>query len=107
MKLLPLQGALLIAFIPRALPWAKSFCPYRACCLKGALPFQGVLIIGVDDLYISFDKRFSEIPLSPIRPEGADALRLWYAVREKPCPQHALKGQKLIAQGSALGCFGR
>ena len=32
-KLLPLQGALLIAFIPRALPWAKSFCPFRACCL--------------------------------------------------------------------------
>ena len=32
-KLLPLQGALLIAFIPRALPWARSFCPFRACCL--------------------------------------------------------------------------
>ena len=32
-KLLPLQGDLLIAFIPRALPWAKSFCPFRACCL--------------------------------------------------------------------------
>ena len=47
------------------------------------------------------------VPLSPIRPEGAEALRLWYAVREKPCPQHALKGQKLIAQGSALGCLGR
>ena len=29
-KLLPLQGDLLIAFIPRALPWAKSFCPFRA-----------------------------------------------------------------------------
>ena len=25
-----LQGALLIAIIPRALPWAKSFCPFRA-----------------------------------------------------------------------------
>ena len=48
-----------------------------------------------------------EITLSPTRPEGAEALRLWYAVREKPYPQHALKGQKLIAQGSALGCFGR
>jgi hypothetical protein len=32
-KLLPLQGDLLIAFIPRALPWGKSFCPFRACCL--------------------------------------------------------------------------
>ena len=26
-----LQGALLIAIIPRALPWAISFCPFRAC----------------------------------------------------------------------------
>ena len=32
-KLLPLQGALLTVTIPRALPWAKSFCPFRACCL--------------------------------------------------------------------------
>ena len=32
-KLLPLQGALLTVIIPRALPWAKSFCPFRACCL--------------------------------------------------------------------------
>ena len=31
-KLLPLQGVLLIAIIPRVLPWAKSFCPFRACC---------------------------------------------------------------------------
>ena len=31
LKLLPLQGALLIAFIPRALPSARSFCPFRAC----------------------------------------------------------------------------
>ena len=29
-KLLPLQGALLNASIPRALPWAGSFCPFRA-----------------------------------------------------------------------------
>ena len=31
LKLLPLQGALLTDIIPRALPWAKSFCPFRAC----------------------------------------------------------------------------
>ena len=31
-KLLPLQGDLLIAITPRALPWARSFCPFRACC---------------------------------------------------------------------------
>ena len=34
LKLLPLQGALLIAIIPRAMPWARSFCPFRACCLR-------------------------------------------------------------------------
>ena len=26
-----LQGALQIGIIPRAMPWAKSFCPFRAC----------------------------------------------------------------------------
>ena len=29
-KLLPLQGARLIALIPRVLSWAGSFCPFRA-----------------------------------------------------------------------------
>ena len=24
-------------------PWAKSFCPFRACCFKELLPLQGVL----------------------------------------------------------------
>ena len=33
-KLLPLQGARFATHKkPRALPWAKSFCPFRACCL--------------------------------------------------------------------------
>ena len=31
-KLLPLQGALLTVTIPRALPWAKSFCPFYYIC---------------------------------------------------------------------------
>ena len=44
LKLLPLQGALQIGIIPRALPWAKSFCPFRACCLHWLLPFQSVLL---------------------------------------------------------------
>ena len=44
LKLLPLQGASLNAFIPRALPWARSFCPFRACCC-GLLDHQGVLLI--------------------------------------------------------------
>ena len=50
LKLLPLQGALLIAIIPRALPWAKSFCPlpfpsagdrwFRACCSLELLTYH-------------------------------------------------------------------
>ena len=31
LKLLPLQGALLTAVYTQALPWARSFCPFRAC----------------------------------------------------------------------------
>ena len=31
LKLLPLQGAELQQLLPRALPWARSFCPFRAC----------------------------------------------------------------------------
>ena len=30
LKLLPLQGALLNTMIPRALPWARRGCPFRA-----------------------------------------------------------------------------
>ena len=72
LKLLPLQGALLIALypgrcpglwasapsgraacvfcpanclIPRALPWAVSFCPFRACCLR-LLQRKSVHILG-------------------------------------------------------------
>ena len=33
--------------------------------------------------------------------------RVRLARAESPYKQHALKGQKLLAQGSALGCFGR
>ena len=49
LKLLPLQGALLIAFIPRVLPWAKSFCPFRACSC-GLLDHLGVAAVG----YLTF-----------------------------------------------------
>ena len=31
LRLLPLQGARRIALIPRVLPWARCFCPFRAC----------------------------------------------------------------------------
>ena len=43
LKLLPLQGALLIASIPRALPWARSFCPFRACCFRSLWTFSPLL----------------------------------------------------------------
>ncbi len=42
LKLLPLQGALLNAIVPRALPWAKSFCPFRACWVI-LIVLEGVL----------------------------------------------------------------
>ncbi|RHK46289.1 hypothetical protein DW064_13460, partial [Segatella copri] len=32
LKLLPLQGDRFASVKPRALPWARSFCPFRACC---------------------------------------------------------------------------
>ena len=41
LKLLPLQGALFCdPQKPRALPWAKSFCPFRVCCLYELLAFR-------------------------------------------------------------------
>jgi len=48
LKLLPLQGALLTDLIPRAMPWAKSFCPFRACWVisiiqEGVLGFMAFL----------------------------------------------------------------
>ena len=33
---------MLIAIIPRAMPWARSFCPFRACCFW-SLGLQPVL----------------------------------------------------------------
>ncbi len=27
-----------IAIIPRAMPWARGFCPFRACCFWGFCP---------------------------------------------------------------------
>ena len=42
-KLLPLQGALLATIIPRAMPWARSFCPFRACCFWNFWAFSPYL----------------------------------------------------------------
>ena len=55
-KAFALTGRIADCLIPRALPWAKSFCPFRACCCgllgllgvaayMGILPFLGVLLI--------------------------------------------------------------
>jgi len=33
-KAFALTGRQANAHKPRALPWAKSFCPFRACCLR-------------------------------------------------------------------------
>ncbi len=35
--------AFLIVIAPRAMPWAKSFCPFRACCFWKLLGLQPVL----------------------------------------------------------------
>ena len=49
LKLLPLQGARFATHKkPRALPWAKSFCPFRACCLYepfGRAAYMGFLAL--------------------------------------------------------------
>ena len=40
------SGRIADCLIPRALPWAKSFCPFRACCLYGLLGLQGDAVMG-------------------------------------------------------------
>ena len=50
LKAFALSGRIANIFIiPRVLPWARGFCPFRACCCKTSLPFQGVLL--QDSLY--------------------------------------------------------
>ena len=98
--LLPLQGVSCISLIPRALPWAKSFCPFRACCC-GLLVLQGVLLwafgssgrAAVD--FLSFLGVLLLWALNTLTPFCTIEIIL-----------HALKGQKLLAQGNALGYFG-
>ena len=54
-KLLPLQGARFATHKkPRAQPWAKSFCPFRACCLYepfGRAAYMGFLAFMACCLY--------------------------------------------------------
>ena len=63
-KLLPLQGALPIAIIPRAMPWAKSFCPFRACCLYGFQLLHPVLESYAKVLLLYFHKNGAVLNLS-------------------------------------------
>ena len=43
-KAFALTGRLADCYLPRALPWARSFCPFRACCFHELLDHQGVLL---------------------------------------------------------------
>ena len=56
-KLLPLQGALLTDIIPRALPWAKSFCPFRRV--------GETSVINTKEIQVGFRKSFEQAPSSP------------------------------------------
>ena len=55
-KLLPLQGARFATHKkPRALPWAKSFCPFRACCLYepfGRVAYMSFLAFRACGIYL-------------------------------------------------------
>ena len=47
-KAFALTGRLVCAIrLPRALPWAKSFCPFRACCQKLASALSFALPFGL------------------------------------------------------------
>ena len=118
LKLLPLQGALLIDIIPRALPWAKSFCPFRACCcglldLLGVAAYMGFWAFMALLLWLLITQHALLYGCNyPARPP------VWLNLPNTPSCMvelpstpfctieiilHALKGQKLLAQGNALG----
>ena len=60
------QGDRLALSLPRVLPWAKSFCPFRAC---GALPFRyAPVTVGSGRVGLTSEYAY---PLDSIK-EGAD-----------------------------------
>ena len=60
-KLLPLQGALLIAIIPRAMPWARSFCPFRACePMNEACMRKKVACVSMNEVFFQGTKKIVE-----------------------------------------------
>ena len=88
-----------------------DFAIFSPHALKGQkLLAQGMLLIGVADLYLTFNKRFSEITLFPTRPEGAEAHSpghrpgLFWAVTCRPVRAKALK---LLAIYKAVALTGR
>ena len=89
---------------PRALPWAKSFCPFRACCLcpfpwaKSFCPFRAC---GAKLARLLLHSQVSQVVY--VRAEGPKALSPGQRKKSSSLLQHALKGQKLLAQGNALG----
>ena len=87
-KAFALTGRIADCLIPRALPWAKGFCPFRACCLYGLLARQGIAAyMGcLDFRALLSHANFAEFSSCMVE-----------------ITQHALKGQKLLAQGNALG----
>ena len=66
MMLLPLQGALLIPCLPRAMPWARCFCPFRAC---------GANLRNFNYLRISFSAKLARM------------LVLWLSMRMNSCAE--------------------
>ena len=54
------QGALQTAFIPRALPWAKSFCPFRACCVNSTVQFE-IFFLYYINVFLSLQNLCSKV----------------------------------------------
>ena len=43
------------------MPWARSFCPFRAYCFKELLPFQGMLLLGAFGLSARFNRTVRKV----------------------------------------------
>ena len=107
-ELLPFQGVLLWAAWPSGCA-AMGCLTFRACCLYGLLGLQGVLLIWASWPFgraaVGF-WTFMAMLLWASWPFG----RCCYCFKLPNSPSctveiilHALKGQKLLAQGNALG----
>ena len=94
-RLLPLQGARWIALIPRVLPWARSFCPFRACEIK-------VLFTFLLFYFFTFKLRIL-IYLSPVFPGEEDARTL--TVVEESCLRNSVVISKLVPSLAEIHFF--